>query len=213
MIGFILRGMMCFITLGAFAHCAVAGEPPAVVPLIIEENSETTSMRQQEEYTVGTENVLSIKVYYGKEGEELERKVRVSSKGTISFPLLEEIYVEGLTVPQLEQKMTDLLKADYFVNPQVSVFIEEYSTISVTGEVSKPGQYPLQGHMTLIQAITQAGGFTKISAPNSIKIIREEAGKKHIIKVRAYDIIKKGDTEQDVLLRSGDIVIVPESVF
>ncbi len=164
-------------------------------------------------YTIGPENVLQIDVYYGRD-RNLSRKVRVSSKGFITFPLLGEVEVNGLTVAELENKLTYLLAKDYLVNPQVSVFIDEYSTVSVLGQVKSPGTYPIKGKLSVVELISMAGGFTKIAAPNWVKIIRTHSdGTKVTIPVRVHDIINKGKEEDDIQLQAGDIVTVAESIF
>lgn len=178
-----------------------------------EKKSEGTREKVSPEYIVGPQNVLQIDVYYGRD-MNLERKVRVSSEGKINFPLLGEVEVNGLTVNELERKLTDLLGKDYLVNPQVSVFIEEYSTVSVIGQVNKPGTYQIKGRLTVVEAISLAEGFTKIAAPNGVKILRANPdGTKTTINVKAGDIINGGRKEEDIQLQSEDIVTVPESFF
>ena len=163
------------------------------------------------EYVVGSENVLQIDVYYGKD-EKISQKLKVSSKGYITFPLLGEVEVSGLTVSQLEKKLASLLEKDYIVNPQVSVFVEQYSTVSIFGEVTKPGAYPIEGNMTVVELISKAEGFTKIASPNRVKVIRmQQDGSKEEIKIRVKDIINK--QVDDVPLKAGDVVVVPESLF
>ena len=165
------------------------------------------------DYRIGPENVLNIDVYYGK-GENLSQKVKVSSDGYITFPFLGKVKVGGLTVSEVEQKLRDLLGRDYFVNPQVSVFVEEYSTVSILGEVEKPGVYPIQGNLTVVELISMAGGFTKIAAPKKVKVIRTlPDGTKKVMRVNVYDIMKRGEKEKDILLKPGDVVIVPESIL
>ena len=161
------------------------------------------------EYRLGPNDVLGITVY---RESELSRTVRVSSDGCISYPLLGKVKVEGLTVFELENDLTERLKK-YLKNPQVTVFIQRYSTITVSGQVEKPGAYPLKEDLTVIEAISLAGGFTKIAARNDVKIMRVEDGKKKTIRVKVADISKKGDLTQDVPLKRGDVVFVPESLF
>ena len=165
------------------------------------------------EYKLGPENVLQIDVYYGPD-KELSRKVRVSPNGYISFLLLGEVKVKGLTVSEIEEELTYLLEKDYLVNPQVSIFIEEYSTVSILGQVNEPGSYPIRGNLSVIELISTAGGFTKIAATNDVKVIRTNPnGRKTTIKVKANDIINKGREDEDVQLKAGDIVTVAESFF
>lgn len=175
--------------------------------------SQKTLEIQKQEYVVGPENVVNIDVYYGKD-ENLSRKARVSSEGLITFPLLGEVKVEGLTVSQLEAKITELLEKDYLVNPQVSVFIEEYSTVSILGQVTSPGAYPIKGKLSVVELISLAGGFTPIAAQNDVKVIRtDKDGSKTTIKVRAGDIVNGGRKEDDIKVYPGDIVMVAESFF
>lgn len=166
------------------------------------------------DYLIGPENVLQIDVYYGK-GEKISQKVRVSSRGVITFPLVGEVEVGGLTVSGLQEKLTGLLGKDYLVNPQVTVFIEEYSTVSIMGEVKKPGAYPIKGRLSVMELISLAEGFTSIAAPNKVKVIRNGPdGNREEIQVRVNDIINRESGDKDnVVLRAGDMVIVPESIF
>ena len=168
---------------------------------------------EQSGYQIGPENVLQIDVYYGRD-KELSRKVRVSSKGYITFPLLGEVEVNGLTVAGLEKKLTELLEKDYLVNPQVSVFIEEYSTVSILGQVEEPGSYEIKGKLTVVELISMAGGFTKIADTNNVRVMRTNPdGSKETIRVKAWDIINRGKEEDDLQLQPGDIVTVTESFF
>lgn len=162
-----------------------------------------------QDYHLGPDDALKITVY---REDELEREVRVSSDGYISFPLLGKVKAEGLTVSELENRLTEGLKR-YLKKPQVTVFIQEYSTITVTGQVRKPDSYPLRGELTVIEAIGLAGGFTKIASRNNVKVMRIENGEKKTITVRVADISKKGDKTKDISLKRGDIVFVPESLF
>lgn len=158
-----------------------------------EENTAVSS-----DYRIGSENVLVIDVYCGR-GENMNHKVRVSSKGVITFPLLGEVKVDGLTVAQLENKLTILLKRDYIVNPQVSIFIEEYSTVSILGQIKEPGAYPIKGNLSVVELISQAGGFTKIAYTNDVRIIRTNYdGSKKVIKVKAHDVINRVTTSNDL---------------
>jgi len=165
------------------------------------------------EYRIGPENVLQIDVYYGRD-RELDRKVRVSAKGYITFPLLGEVKAEGLTIAELEKRLTEMLEKDYLVNPQVSVFIEEYSTVSVLGQVKEPGAYEIKGRLSVVEVISMAGGFTKIANTNAVRVLRTYAdGRKKTFVVKVNDIINKGREDEDIQLMPGDIVTVPESFF
>jgi polysaccharide export outer membrane protein len=166
------------------------------------------------EYIIGPENAIQIDVYYGK-NEKISQKVRVSSTGVINFPLIGQVEAAGLTVTGLQDKLRIMLEKDYLVNPQVTAFIEEYSTVTIMGEVRKPGAYPIKGRLTVVELISLAEGFTKIAAPNKVKVIRvNAAGVREEMPVRVYDIMNKDQADREnVVLRSGDIIVVPESIF
>jgi len=168
---------------------------------------------EEKAYRIGPENLLQIDVHYGKDSL-ISQKVRVSSKNLITFPLVGEVDVEGLTVSELENKLYTLLEKDYLVNPQVSVVIEEYSTVTVIGEVKKPGAYPIKGKLTVVEAISLAEGFTKIASPNRAKIVRtNDDGTKKEIPVRLSDIINGKKQKNNIYLQAGDVLVVPESLF
>lgn len=167
-----------------------------------------------EEYKIETGDVLKITVY---EQPDLTTKARVGSKGEIAFPLLGNVYLNGLTGSEAEEKITSLLKEDYLVNPQVNVFIEEYypKKVFVMGFVNKPGEYELfkDRPTTVVEVITMAGGFKQGAAQNGTKIIRIEDGVQVTIPIKITDITNKGDKEEDISLKAGDVIVVPESFF
>jgi polysaccharide export outer membrane protein len=176
----------------------------------------TSATTGASEYTVQPEDVLQITVY---EEPDLTTKARVASSGEMTFPLLGRVPVAALTVTQVQEKLTTLLAEDYLVNPQVQVFVDTGSSnprkVVVTGAVNKPGSYaiPAERPTNLIEAIALAGGFSEEAAPNSTRIVRVEDGQQQTIRVRANDVITKGDKTQDVVVRPNDIVFVPESFF
>jgi polysaccharide export outer membrane protein len=170
--------------------------------------------KPQKEYRVGPNDILEISVY---QEDDLTKLARVSNSGKISYPLLGQVEVGGLTVEEVEEKIRVGLEADYLVNPQVTVFIKEYNAkkISVIGAVNKPGNYniPQNRKLTLMEAIATAGGFSEVAAQNKIRIIRWEEGKKKNIEVNAKDITKEGNGSKDIDLKPDDIIFVPESFF
>ncbi len=166
------------------------------------------------EYRIEPGDVLVITVY---EQPDLTTKVRVTTKGEISFPLLGTLQVSNLTINQLQKKLTELLEKDYLVNPQVNVFIEEYHPrkVFVIGAVNKPGEYELfkDRATTVLEAIAMAGGFKEGAAQNNTRIIRLEGSQEKTIPVKITDITQKGDKTKDIPVEPGDIVVVPESFF
>lgn len=173
-------------------------------------HAEEEPPRKIQNYKVGVGDLLQIEVY---DEEDLTKEVRVLTDGYISFPLLGSIKASNLTVGDLEDKITRLLAEKYLVNPQVTVFVKEFSDIFVFGEVKKPGSFPLYGKLTVFEAITLAGGFTPVANPAKVKVIRDENGQETSFEVDVEQITKKGDVSQDAELRAGDRVIVPRSFF
>ena len=162
-----------------------------------------------QDYCVGADDVLEINVY---REPELDTKTRISTEGYISLPLLGKVQVGGLTVMELEEFLSKKL-GRYLKHPQVTVFISEYSKITVTGEVEDPGVFELKERLTVIGAINLAGGFSKLAARNNVKVIRMVDGKEVVEVVRVADISKRGDKAKDIPLKRGDIVFVPETLF
>jgi len=169
---------------------------------------------QNEKYRLQPTDVLHVTV---NNQPGLETRTRVTSDGFITFPLLGQFSVKGLTVQETEEKIKKMLERDYLVSAQVVVFIEEYHPrqVSVIGEVNKPGKYemPQEKDMTLLEAIALAGGFTKNAYLRKIKVMRVKDGAKEILTVDVRDITVRDMKEKDIVLQSEDVVIIPESFF
>lgn len=164
-----------------------------------------------QDYIVGERDVLRITVY---DNPDLTTVARVSGEGTILFPLIGEVKVAGLTIPQIARKIADLLADGYIVNPQVIVFIEEFRSKKVTiiGEVSKPGLYELPGQTTLLELLSKAGGLTKDSGDKAI-VKRKISEGEQTITVNLKQLIEKGDTSIDLTLQDGDSIYIPKAGF
>ncbi|TPW20031.1 MAG: polysaccharide export outer membrane protein [Elusimicrobia bacterium] len=169
--------------------------------------------RDRSTYRISPADLLEVSVYQEK---DLDRKVRVSPDGVITMPLAGTVKVAGLGVVEAEKAVTDRLKR-FFIAPQVSIFIAEYGNkqIYVLGEVSKPGSYPLptEAGLTVIEAITLAGGFSQYAAPDRTRIIRKSGGTSANIPIDISAVTKRGDKSKDLQLEPNDVVYVPESVF
>jgi polysaccharide biosynthesis/export protein VpsN len=143
-------------------------------------------------YELAAGDVISIRVF----GEEdLSRdKVRLTDAGTISYPVLGEIRALGLTIGELEQRVTAGLKNGYLVNPRVSVQIEEYRPFYINGMIERPGGYPYQPGLTVLKASSLAGGFRERASFSKITIIRERDPKATKEKANLNTPIFPGDT-------------------
>jgi len=163
-----------------------------------------------QDYHIGVGDLLEIEVY---NEPDLTKEVRVLTDGKISLPLLGQIMAAGQTVQDLQDKVRELLAAKYLVSPQVTVFVKEFSSIFVFGEVKSPGSFPLTGKMTVFEAITYAGGFTDVANPSKVKVIRMEGDQQTSFEVNISNLTKQGSRDNDPDLQANDRVIVPRSFF
>ncbi|HEY6547362.1 MAG TPA: polysaccharide biosynthesis/export family protein, partial [Vicinamibacteria bacterium] len=147
--------------------------PPYTTPAPMAAPAEAGAARPTPpEYRVGAGDVLEL-VVFGN--EDLTRTPTVQPSGVIALPLLGEVPVGGLTVAEVQRKLTTLLARDFLVNPQVEVKVKEYQSqsVSVVGEVNSPGRKPLRGRTRLIDVLLEAGGF-RPTASGEIVITRNE---------------------------------------
>jgi polysaccharide export outer membrane protein len=156
-------------------------------------------------YKIGPQDVLRVDVW--KE-PEISRSVPVRPDGKISLPLLNDVQAAGYTAMELSNIITEGLKK-FIQNPQVTVTVSEINSrrVYVTGEVTRPGAYPLIPNMTALQALTSSGGFTQFANTKKIYVLRMENGKqvKHPFN---YKDVLNGKSE-DIKLLPGDTIVVP----
>lgn len=155
---------------------------------------------------VGPGDVFEVRVL-GQEG--LTGSYRVEDDGTVLYPLIGKVKVDGLTPPGIAQRLARGLRQGYLRNPQVSVFVKEYNSKKVTvfGQVQKPGIFLYKDNMTIIQAVSEAGGFTNLADQDGTIVTRTVDNRKHRIPVRVQAIGEGRD--QNFVLRPGDVVWVP----
>jgi polysaccharide biosynthesis/export protein len=156
-------------------------------------------------YIIGAQDVLDISVW--KE-DQLTRTVPVRPDGKISLPLLNDVQASGLTPTQLATQITQDLKK-FVTDPQVTVIVREINSqrVYMLGEIGRAGAYPLLPGMTVLQALSSAGGFTQFANTKKIYVLRVENGKQQKIPFNYKEALNKGD--QNVLLKAGDTIVVP----
>ncbi len=188
---------------------------PEIQP--IARNGGDITEKNRTDYRIQSKDILYIDVYNEPELSydlQKQRSLRVSTDGKISFPLIGDIEVAGFTPFQLERKLEELLGDGYLINPHVSVIVGNYhGSVCVIGQVKSPGEIKLQDReITVVEAISMKGGFTDIASPNRTYIVRMENGVKKIIQVKVNKIIKNKKSE-DIILKPGDTVVIPEAFF
>jgi len=158
-------------------------------------------------YKIGAQDVLRIDVW--KEAE-ISRSVPVRPDGKISLPLLNDVQASGLTAMELAIVITEGLKK-FITNPQVTVSVSEINSrrVYVTGEVTRPGAYPLLPNMTVLQALTSAAGFTQFARIKSIYVLRTESGKQVKHPFNYKDVVNGKRPEDNIMLQPGDTIVVP----
>lgn len=150
-------------------------------------------------YRLGIGDRIEIKVY----GEpDLSLETTIGDDGTITYPFIGEVKVIGATVVLLEKRITQFLKGDYLVNPNVNVSIKEYRKFYIQGQVRRPGGYPYLPGLTVQKAISLSGGLTERANRKKIYVIPENNQSR-----------KRFRTKMSNQIRPGDIIIVEESFF
>jgi polysaccharide biosynthesis/export protein len=169
-----------------------AAKPPIAVP---------------PEYVVGESDVLHVNVW--KE-PEVTQTVIVRTDGNISLPLINDVRVAGLTPLQIQNMIADKLKA-FLTNPQVTVTVTDIRSkrAFITGEVARPGGYPLNTETNVLQLIAQAGGLTPFAKKDSITVLRFENGKELRLAFKYSQVVHGKKADQNIALRPGDTVVVP----
>ncbi|HZR29539.1 MAG TPA: polysaccharide biosynthesis/export family protein [Terriglobales bacterium] len=160
----------------------------------------------EQEYLVGEGDLLHINVW--KE-PEISQSVTVRPDGNISLPLIDEFRVAGLSPRAIQQLVTDKLKS-VLTNPQVTVTVAEVRSkmVYVTGEVGKPGAYSVVAPMNVLQLIARAGGLTQFANRKQIYILRSSS-QDNRLKFNYSEVVKGHNPDQNVILHSGDTVVVP----
>ncbi len=169
--------------------------------------AEEESSPDKASYLVRPGDVLNISVW--KE-EDLQREVLIRPDGGFSFPLAGEVAARGKSVEQIRAEIVGLI-GRFIPDPEVTVALLQNSgnRIYVIGKVNRPGDFVMQGELDVMQALSMAGGTTTFAALNDIHILRRGASGQTAIPFRYAEVEKGQNLEQNIILRSGDVVVVP----
>ncbi len=180
---------------------AGAGKSPPATP------APTTPAAMPADYVIGPDDVLAIIVWRDK---DVSAEVTVRPDGKISLPLLNDIKAAGLTPEQLRVEL-NAAAAKYIEEPSVSVIVKAINSrkVFVTGQVNKPGPYPLSGPTTVLQLLAMAGGLLEYADEKNIRIMRTENGQPQSFRFNYKDVSAGKNLKQNIELKPGDTVIVP----
>ncbi len=162
---------------------------------------------QGDHYIIGPSDVLEIQVW---REPNLSKIIPVRPDGKITLPLVDDVLAAGLTPLELKSMLEKAL-AKYVANPTVSVAVREIHSknIYIMGKVNHPGQFPLRQGLTVLQALSIAGGLAEWADEKNIVIVRMENGRQKKIKFNYSKVSKGKDLDKNIQLQPGDTIIVP----
>jgi polysaccharide export outer membrane protein len=169
--------------------------------------AQAAAVEQGSSYLIGANDLLNVYVWKEK---ELTQDVTVMPDGKITFPLIGEVVAAGQTVAQLRDAIADKLQK-FVTAPEVTVIVKETRSrvVYTIGKVTKPGPYPLAPQMTVLQALSAAGGFTEWADTKNIVIVRREGGKETQLRFNYKEYTSGDNMGQNILLKPGDTIVVP----
>ena len=210
---------LAFVTIGALPSSAQTPAAPIPAPVQGAQKATppptapsaasvaSTASAVPPEYLIGSEDVLAIIFWRDK---EMSSEVSVRPDGMISLPLLNDVHAAGLTPQQLQERIVEESKK-FVEDPSVTVVVKQINSrkVFITGEIGKPGPYPLTGPTTVLQLIAVAGGLRDYARGDRIAIMRVENGKPVSYQFNFKEVMKKKNLKQNIELKPGDTIIVP----
>jgi polysaccharide export outer membrane protein len=163
------------------------------------QDGKTPRSGERPAYTLGSGDQLKLTIFGH---EDLSGEYEVDGNGTISLPLVGDVEVGDKTVNAAERAIETAYKPDYLVNPRVSIQVLNYRPFYILGEVEKPGSYAYVNGLTVVEAVSIAGGYTYRADKDDVKIVRKTEPKKEVI-----------DVDEDTRVLPGDTIRVPERFF
>jgi polysaccharide export outer membrane protein len=158
------------------------------------------------DYRIGPNDLIDVEVI---DLDNLKRTVRVNAAGAVSLPLIGSVTIGGMTAPDAEARIAERYREKYLQDPQVAIFIKEYTTerITVEGAVSRPGIFPLTGQLTLLRVLALAGGFGPIANTSEVMLFR--VNENQVREVAVYDVEKiRAGKSEDPMIKGDDLVVV-----
>jgi polysaccharide biosynthesis/export protein len=206
----IFSGAMTLVFLAASLAGAAGQQPPnaAIAPPPSNGAAGAVTAALPASYVIGTDDVLAVVFWHDKDMSA--DAVTVRPDGKISLPLLNDVHAAGYTPDQLRAVLVQAA-SKYVEEPNATVLVKEIHSrkVFITGNVSKPGIYPLSGEMNVLQLIAQAGGLLEYADAEKIVVMRSDNGPAKYLTFNYKDVLKRKNIQQNVLLKPGDTIVVP----
>lgn len=202
-------GLPVMAALAALCVCAMAlaqqsPSPPEAPP---------TSQIDPNAYVIGPGDTLQIFVW---REANLSTTVPVRPDGKITTPLVEDMVAVGKTPSTLARDIETVL-GKYIKSPKVNILVSQpvsaFSQVKIIGQVARPQSVPFREGMKVLDAVLAVGGLAPFAAGNRAKLMRMENGKQRQIRIKLNNLLNDGDLRQNLELRPGDVLVVPESLF
>jgi polysaccharide export outer membrane protein len=205
--------MVSWLALSPLLIACASAPTPAPAPAPTQTPAAADTKNTDSNYIIGPGDSLEVFVW---RNQELSVTVPVRPDGKISTPLVEDMVAVGKTPPQLARDMEKVL-SEYVRAPKVNIIVttaaSAFSLVKVVGQVQHPSALPYREGMRVLDAILAVGGLTQFASGNRARIVRVENGKETIIHVKVADLVNSGDVKQNALLKPGDVLVVPQSIF
>jgi len=205
--------LILFLLLGAFVTRGAAEEDTAPKSDASKPDAPKADAGKGD-YVLQPQDLLKVQIF---QEEELNREVRISQESSVNLPLIGTVELKGKTARQAEELIRKLYDRDFLVNPQVNLTVLEYAKryVNVLGAVNKPDVvlFPQEESLTLIEAVTRAGGFARIADKKHVTLKRTNADGTTATSIINAEDLMKGRTDDTWPLQPGDVISVPEIIF
>ena len=175
--------------------------------------SQASAKALDSNYIIGPGDTIQVFVW---RNPELSVTVPVRPDGKISTPLVEDMVAVGKTAPQLARDMEKVL-SEYVRTPKVNIIVttaaSAFSLVKVVGQVQHPMALPYREGMTVLDALLAVGGLTQFASGNRSRLVRVQNGQETVIHLKLSDLLNSGDVRDNIALKPGDVLVVPQSLF
>ena len=178
-----------------------------ILPAALAQEPAEPALRPEPLYVIQPNDLLEIFVW--KEAD-LTREVLVRPDGRVSFPLVQDLQAAGISPGELK-KQVELKLSKFLSAPEVTIIVKAIQSyrVYVLGKVQRPGNINVEKAVTVLQALAIAGGFQDYAKEDEMKVIRTQDNKNVVFDFNYKDVVQNKKPEQNILLRSGDVVVVP----